>query len=59
MPIWTINNIKMLYRDTIEVSEGIDLNKTRESKECNICHYRYFLKKALKFKMSAMDVMIC
>ena len=49
----------MLYRDRIEVSEGIDLNKTRESKECNICHYRYFLKKALKFKMSAMDVMIC
>ena len=57
MPIWTINNMK--YHDRIEVSEGIDLNKTREWKECNICHYSYFLKKALKFKMSAMDVMIC
>ena len=25
------------------VFEGIDVNKTRESKECDICHYWYFL----------------
>ena len=28
-----INNIKMLYYDRIDVSEGIDLNKTGSSKE--------------------------
>ena len=29
----------MLYFDRIDVSEGIDVNKISESKECNICHY--------------------
>ena len=33
----------MLYFDRIEVSEGTNVNKTSESKECNICHYWYFL----------------
>ena len=29
----------MLYFDKIDVSEGIDVNKTGASKECDICHY--------------------
>ena len=29
----------MMHYDRIEVFEGIDLNKTRESKECDIFHY--------------------
>ena len=29
----------MLEYDRIEVSEGIDINKTSASKECDICHY--------------------
>ena len=29
----------MLYFDRIGVSEGIDVNKTSASKECDICHY--------------------
>ena len=29
----------MLYYDRIDVSEGIDVNKTSASKECDICHY--------------------
>ena len=33
----------MLYYDRIEPSEGIYVNKTSKSKECNICHYLYFL----------------
>ena len=37
-----MNNIKMLYYDRINVSEGINVNKTNESKECSICHYWYF-----------------
>ena len=32
----------MLYIDRIDVSEGIDVNKTSASKECDICHYWYF-----------------
>ena len=38
-----MNNIKMLYYDRIKVSEEFDVNKTSKSKECNICHYWYFL----------------
>ena len=29
----------MLYYDRIDISEGIDINQTSESKEYNICHY--------------------
>ena len=29
----------MLYFDRTDVSEGIDVNKTNESKESDICHY--------------------
>ena len=29
----------MLYFDRIDVSEEVDVNKTNESKEYNICHY--------------------
>ena len=32
----------MLYYDRIDVSEGIDINKTNALKECDICHYWYF-----------------
>ena len=32
----------MLYYDGIDVSEGIAVNNTNESKECNICYYLYF-----------------
>ena len=36
---------KMLEYDRIDISEGIDTDKTNKSKECNICHYWYFLDK--------------
>ena len=29
----------MLYFDRIDASEGVDVNKTSASKECDICHY--------------------
>ena len=41
----------MLYYDRIHVSEGIDINKTSASKECDICHYWYFLNKGFKFQL--------
>ena len=45
-----MNNIKMLYYDKTVVSEGIDFDETSVSKECNICHYWYFLNKGFKFQ---------
>ena len=35
----------MLEYDRIDISEGIDDNKTNLSKECMLCHYWYFLDK--------------
>ena len=40
----------MLYYDRTDVSEGIDVNKTSASKECDICHYWYFLNYSFKFQ---------
>ena len=45
-----MNNIKILYYDRIDVFEEIDVNKARASKECDICHYWYFLNKGFKFQ---------
>ena len=33
-----MKNIKMLYYDRIDISEGIHDNKKSESKEWDICH---------------------
>ena len=41
--------LKMLQYDRIDISEGIDINKTSASKECNICHYWYFLDKNFNY----------
>ena len=49
----------MLYYDRTDVSEGIDINKASASKECDTCHYWYFLNKERSFKtMYAIDAMI-
>ena len=40
----------MLEYDRIDISEGIDTNKTSASKECNICHYWYFLYKNFNYE---------
>ena len=32
----------MLYFDRTDISEGIDLAKSNNSKECMICHYCFF-----------------
>ena len=38
----------MLYFHRIDVSEVIVVNKTNASKECDICHYWYFLSYSFK-----------
>ena len=40
----------MLQYDRIDVSEGIDINKTSESKGCMLCHYWYFKDAGYKFQ---------
>ena len=40
----------MICYDRIDTSEGIDVNKTSESKECNIFCYWYFLNKGFHFQ---------
>ena len=47
----------MLYYDTIDVSERIDVNKTVPPKECNICHYWYFLNYSFKFQTNTAQKM--
>ena len=44
--------LQMLYYD---VSEGIDVVKTSESKDCDVCHYCYFLDKSFKLQQSVFN----
>ena len=45
----------MIYYDRIDVSEGIYINKTNASKECDICHYWYFLDFSFKFQLNVCN----
>ena len=45
----------MLYYDRIDVSDRIDVNKTSESKEGDICHYWYFVGKGSNFQPNACN----
>ena len=47
MFVWSIN--ARIWWDWY--SEGIDINKTNASKECDICHYWYFLDKNFKYEL--------
>ena len=46
---------QMLYFDRIEVSKGIDVNKTSASKECDLCHYWYFLNYSFQFQLNVCN----
>ena len=41
---------EVLEYDRIDISEGIDVNKTSASKECDICHYWYFKDIGFKYE---------
>ena len=45
----------MLYYYGIDVSEGIDVNKTSKSKECDVCHYWCFLNYSFKFQQNVCN----
>ena len=40
----------MLEYDRLDISEGIDMDKTNKSKECDICHYWYFVDKNFNYE---------
>ena len=40
----------MLRYEKTDVSEGIDVNKTSASKECELCHYWFFKDVGFKFE---------
>ena len=40
----------MLECDRIDISEGIDTEKTNKSNECKICHYWYFKDIGFKYE---------
>ena len=46
----------MLQYKKTDVSEGIYVNKTSPSKECEPCHYWYF--KDVEFNLKSMFVMV-
>ena len=48
----------IFYRNTnrSDISEGIDVNKTSASKECDICHYWYFLNCRFKFQPNIWNI---
>ena len=41
----------MLEYDRIDISDGIDINKTNASKERKICHYWYFKDIDFKYEL--------
>ena len=40
----------MLQYERIDISEGIDFDKTNKSRECMICHYCYFKDIGFKYQ---------
>ena len=43
-------NIKMLFYDRVDISEGININKTSALRKFSISHYCYFLSYSLMFQ---------
>ena len=52
MFVWVI---KMLQYERINVSEGIDIDKSNKSKETMLCHYWYFKDIGFKFQPYACN----
>ena len=46
----------MLEYKKIHILEGIDLNKSDKSKECDLCHYWHFLEKNFTYEPNLCSV---
>ena len=40
----------MLKYDRIDLSEGIDIIESLSSRECDLCHFHYFINKNLNYQ---------
>ena len=47
--------VRMLVYERIDILDGIDVNKSYESKECMLCHYWYFLYKSFSYRPYLCD----
>ena len=45
----------MIEYDRIDLDEGIDVNKTSNSRECWLCHFCYFLDKNFNYQKYYCD----
>ena len=45
----------MIEYDRIDISQGIDVNKTSSSREFSLCHYYYFLDKNFNYQKYLCD----
>ena len=45
----------MIQYERIDVSEGVDLNKSKNSKECKFCHYWYFKDISFEYEQCVCD----
>ena len=45
----------MLYLNRINFSEGVDIDKTMASKDCDTCHYWYFLNYSFRFQSNVCN----
>ena len=45
----------MLYYNKINISEGIDINKSNKSKECMICHHWYISDDNYKYEVEVSN----
>ena len=45
----------MLKYDKIDITEGIDLDKTNKLRECMFCHYWYYLNKSFSYGTFTCD----
>ena len=49
------SSIKLLQHGRIDISEGINFNKTNKSVECMICHCWYFKNIGFKYQRCACN----
>ena len=47
--------MKIIQYERIDISEGIDINKSNKSKECMICHYWYFKDTGYEYEQYVCD----
>ena len=50
-----LHKLQTLEYDRIDVSEGIDVSKTTDSRKSNVCCYWYFLKINFRFQPKIFD----